>query len=87
MGQPLYAALPGFRLIGLADVLARVLRSGMAQEIAECLYQDNRASHWAEYHVYPLPSGELVVIIRDVSRRRQSVDALRASEEKYRICF
>jgi PAS domain S-box-containing protein len=87
IGQALYAALPGFRLIGLAEVLARVLRSGMAQEIAECLYQDNRASHWAEYHVYPLPSGELVVIIRDVSRRRQSVDALRASEEKYRNLF
>lgn len=36
---------------------------------------------------YPLPSGELVAIIRDVSRRRQSVEALRASEEKYRNLF
>jgi PAS domain S-box-containing protein len=74
--------LPGVRQCGLFDVLERVWRTGLPEQLPLAYYQDERISGWREHYVYRLPSGEVVCIYEDVSEQVGVRAALAAEKER-----
>nr|WP_280818808.1 EAL domain-containing protein [Thiorhodococcus minor] len=76
LGRPLLDAFPGLAATGLKDVLQRVYRSGEAEQVPMLRYADERRDQWIEGRVYKLPSGDVVGVFSDVTRRRLTEQTL-----------
>lgn len=85
IGKPVSQMFPGMDAMGLLDVFRRVWRSGRAEHHPVHQYQDDQLTLWVENYVFRLPSGEIVAIYDDVTEKRRVEQALRESEEKYRL--
>ena len=69
----------GVRKSGLFEVLHRVAKTGIAESHPVSIYRDNRISGWRENYVYKLPSGEIVAIYEDATKKKQ------AEEDRQRL--
>jgi len=83
-GKSVLEIFPSVREFGLFSVFQRVAKTGIAESHPVSMYRDDRISGWRENYVYKLPSGEIVVIYEDVTEKKQAVETLRQSEEKFR---
>ena len=84
-GKSVLEVFPSVKEIGLFDVFKRVYDTGKPEYHPTTLYKDERISQWVENYVYKLPSGEIVAMYDDVSERKKAEEALRDSEEKFRL--
>ncbi len=84
LGRSLSEVFPSVRQSRLFDVLRRVWRTGQPEHVPASHYRDERISGWREGYVYKLPSGEIVSLFEDVSDRKQSDEALKESEARWR---
>lgn len=84
VGRRVTEVFPGVRDFGLLAVFRRVWRTGEPAHYPVRLYQDGRLSGWRRNYVYRLPSGEVVAVYSDETRRKQAEEKLRISEEKFR---
>ncbi|MBF0498164.1 MAG: PAS domain S-box protein, partial [Deltaproteobacteria bacterium] len=87
VGQSVLDVFPGLREFGLFDVLKRVWATGQPEHYPVTWYQDDRIAGWRENFVYKLPSGEVVAVYSDETRRRLAEEALKQSEARYRTLF
>ncbi|MCK5840809.1 MAG: PAS domain S-box protein [Candidatus Sabulitectum sp.] len=85
IGHRVTDVFPGIEQFGFLDVLRRVWKTGILEDQPLSLYKDDRVSYWRKNSVYKLPSGEIVAVYSDETSRRQSEEALRKSEENYRL--
>jgi PAS domain S-box-containing protein len=85
IGKCVTEAFPGVKAFGLLKVLQRVYRTGKPEFFPDALYEDQRISGWRENWVYKLPTGEIVAIYNDITERKRAENALRKSEEHYRM--
>ncbi len=83
VGRRITDVFPGVRDFGLFDVLQRVWRTGEAEDFPIKMYKDKRIAGWRENYIYKLPSGEVVAVYKDVTKRKRDELALRMSEQ----CF
>jgi len=82
VGRPLLEAFPGMRRFGLVDALEQALDTGEIIDLPARFYEDAQRSGWRENRVFPLPSGEVVAIFSDVTKRKQDEqELLRAKEQ------
>ncbi|MCA1986562.1 MAG: PAS domain S-box protein [Desulfovibrio sp.] len=81
LGRRLTDLLPGLRGSPLLELLRTAHCRGQAQNIPDSLYKDQRLNLWISGSAYPLPSGELVIVLEDVTERRQAAEALRQGKE------
>jgi PAS domain S-box-containing protein len=76
-GKKITEVFPGVKDFGLFDVIKRVWSTGKPEQLPLSLYKDNRIIGWRENYVYRLPSGEVVTVYSDATKRKQSEEALR----------
>jgi len=83
-----FRRVPSWRASGLREAADRALATGAEQEL-ECHFTSSFGTEvWVVAHFVPFTSrGErlLLLLADDVSERVRAHDALRASEEKYRV--
>jgi PAS domain S-box-containing protein len=85
IGRRVTEVFPNIEKLGLLKVFKRVWQSGKGEYFPMSSYQDDRLQIWVENYVFRLPEGELVAIYNDVTDRKMAEEALRESEEKYRL--
>lgn len=86
-GKSVCDIFPGVREFGLFQIFQQVWRTGRAVSHPTSLYQDKHLAFWAENYVYKLPSGQVVAVFDDITERMLAENALRESEQKYRLLF
>ncbi len=84
VGKRVTEAFPGVKEAGIFKTFQRVWRTGKPEYFPDAMYSDERIIGWRENNIYKLPSGEVVAIYDDITERRQTEEALRKSEERYR---
>ncbi|MGD0596734.1 MAG: PAS domain-containing protein [Sedimentisphaerales bacterium] len=67
---------PGIKAMGLLDVFRQVWQTGKAERHPTTLYKDSRIEGWRENYVYKLPSGEIVSVYDDVTKRQLAQEYL-----------
>jgi len=77
LGRPVREVFPGVEDLGLFRVFQKVWRDGRPRRHPAAFYKDGRIGQWVENYVYKLPSGEVVAIFEDISKRRQDEEDLR----------
>jgi len=61
--------LPALKKFGLFNIGLRVYKSGTPEFIPAIKYADRRLDLWVESFIYKLPSSEVVVVFRDVTKK------------------
>jgi PAS domain S-box-containing protein len=87
IGRSVLDIFPELEKPGIHDVFRRVWKTGQAEHHPHVLYSDERVSMWLEFYVCKLPSGELVAVYNDITEQETAAEALKRSEERYRILF
>ncbi len=87
LGQSISNLFPAIDEFGLAQVLRQVWLTGEPMRYPAAFYSDERINGWRDNYVYKLPSGEIVAIYRDITRRKIMEDELRWNEERFRNLF
>jgi len=84
IGRSVIEVFPGIKDFGLLDVFQRVWRTGKAEHHPVGMYKDGLVTGWRENFVYKLPSGEIVAIYSDETKRKVAEKKLKESEEQKR---
>lgn len=84
VGQRLLTLFPHMDKSGLLSALTRVWKTGQSVDIPPFHYKDDTREGWRENHIYKLPSGEVVALFTDVTERMEALNALKASEQRFR---
>ena len=82
IGKNLGAVFSGFEQIGMVDLLKEVLEQGTPRRLAETFYEGERSRGWREFDIHRLPSGELVIIYRDITEKKRAEEEQRVLERK-----
>jgi PAS domain S-box-containing protein len=82
VGKSVREAFPGVVEFGLLDVFREVWRSGAPKSHPVSHYKDNRIAGWRENFVFKLPSGEIVAVYRDETKRKQAEEALQMRADR-----
>jgi PAS domain S-box-containing protein len=82
LGRLVTEVFPGIAKFGLLDVLRDVFENGGYRNHPVNKYEDGKVSFWAENQVYKLPTGEVVAVHDDITKRKRLEEALVLSKEK-----
>lgn len=81
--QNIFTAFPHIQQSGLLNILLEVSHSGTACEYPIVSYHNNHIANWREHYVYKLPNDDIVVLYKDVTKKKQSEEALELASLVY----
>jgi PAS domain S-box-containing protein len=84
IGRNITQIFPTIKEFGLLEVFRAVMKTGKPIDHPVTRYKDDRLEGWRDHFVYRLPSGEIVTVYSDETKRKQAEEALRRSEERFR---
>jgi two-component system, cell cycle sensor histidine kinase and response regulator CckA len=79
IGKKVTEVYPGVKDFGLFEVFQRVWRTGVPERHPVSLYRDDKLAFYRSNYVYKLPSGLIVAVYSDETKRKQ------VEEEKARL--
>ena len=82
IGKTLKDIFPGFESIGVLESLKRVWETGIPEELPERLWEQGTSTEWRDFDMHRLPSGELVIIYRDITDKKRAEEEQRVLERK-----
>ncbi len=85
IGKRISDVFPSAKELSLFEVLQKTWQTGDPAHHPVNKYQDARIEIWVENFIYKLPSSEIVAVFSDETERKRAEEALRVSEEKYRL--
>jgi len=85
IGKSVDEVFPALRRLGRMEALSRVWREHRPERLGTYFYDDPRSPGWRDSFLFPLSTGEVVAIYRDITAECQAEEALLRSEERYRI--
>ncbi len=85
VGKSLEELLPDILKSEVISYYKRVWETGITENFPTKIYNDNRLILWFDNYAFKLPTGEIVTIYSNVSEQKKAEDALRESEESYRL--
>ncbi len=77
VGQRVTEVFPGVGELGLLEVFRRVWKTGKPEHCSSHQYKDDNVTLWVENYVYRLPSGEIVAVFTDTTKRRHAEEQVR----------
>jgi len=84
IGKNVKEVFPGVEEFGLLDVFRRVWQTGEPENLPISSYKDEKISIWAENYVCKLPSGEIVTIYADTTKKKLIEDEVRHERNNLR---
>jgi len=69
IGKNVTEVFPGTREFGILEIFRRVWQTGEPEKFPLKFYKDDRLDGWRDNYVYKLPTGEIVAVYRDQTRR------------------
>ncbi|MBW2703755.1 MAG: response regulator [Deltaproteobacteria bacterium] len=72
IGKRVTNVYPGVKKLGLFEVLQRVWKTGEAERHPVSLYEDDKLTFFRANYVYKLPSGEIVAVYNDETKRKMA---------------
>jgi len=98
LGKTLLSKFPNMDKSPLFIALQTVNKSGIDLQIPPFFYKDNQREGWRENYIYELPTGEIVAIFEDITKRKNAeinlqnqnddlsfaIEKAEASEKKFR---
>ena len=85
IGKKVCDVFPGVKDMGLFDRFQAVWRSGEPTRHPVSKYEDSTIQIWVDNYVSKLPSGEIIVVFRDVTTQKAAEEASRKSTEILKI--
>lgn len=77
LGKEITKVFPGVEDFGILEVIKRVYKTGEPEHHPISKYQDHRISGWRDNFVYKLPTGEIVSVYEDVTKRVKADEELK----------
>jgi len=84
VGKNVIDVFPGTVKMGLIDAFSEVWKNGTHKVIPSMAYEDKRLSLWVDNNIYKLPSGEIIAVFDDITKRKMAEDKLVRSEARFR---
>ncbi len=82
IGKDLKSVFPGVEEMGLLKSFQEVYKTGKEKYLEPTKYEDGEKVFWRENHIYKLPSGEIMAVYNDVSKRMNIEEKLRENLEE-----
>ncbi len=83
LGKRVTEAFPGVDAFGIFEVFQRVWRTGLPEDFPENVYKDARdLGSWRDNRVFKLPTGEIVAVYNDITRRKGGIEKLRLAHDR-----
>jgi len=83
LGKEVRDIFPEYESLGLLKVFKRVWESGESEHVDPVFFEGRKQSGWREYDVYRLPSGEIVTLFSDLTRRKRAEEEQRVLQERF----
>ncbi|WP_051294997.1 ABC transporter substrate binding protein [Maridesulfovibrio bastinii] len=82
IGERLLKLFPSMKESGLLETLMKVHKFGGYEYLPPFYYSDDLRSGWRENRIYSLPSGEIITIFDDVTKRMETQQELVLAKER-----
>jgi len=85
VGTSILELFPHVRESGIFEALQRVWKTGQSEEIPPFYWREDGTQGWRAYHIYKLPTGQVVTLYNDITASKKAEIKIAESEEKYRL--
>ncbi len=82
LGRNFVEVVPSVKKYGLLDTFRRVLKTGKPEYHPVAIYKEGALILWKENYVYRLPSGEIIDVYDDITKRKNAENKLLIYQEK-----